>query len=975
MSNQPHHNRSKSALDPAQITGKRQFPGMSATPEWTEMSSGASAAHTPQITTPEPDEEPMPIPQQKGKGKMSQTQTLDNGTKDILAKMVEALSSISQQAQGMQQPRTYMAEPAPFPENGTLKFNGDNVTVFLEDYVRRADYYGWSTATRIKRIIEYCEKDVKDIIEYAMEEWQTAQDNEEWAILWVAMRERFRATDRAQLEESEEAFKHWLGECRETKNLSLRGYLDLFNIKYSKGVKAGTLQLPQKGFLLVKGLGKEAAGRILRHFNLSPNRPLEFDFSKIQQYLATDARVQAEEPLLNPFGMAALLPGTLIPTGVTLQNKAQEQATEKISRPQGSIGVRRPPGSVPTDTEIDALARRLGDMQLQRTTIQDWDPRERELLSNPQIKWEVETRLAGWQQQGGPRAVQNAVPSAPRAQHQAQRMPPSRPMQANTITTQLPQGTDQVDVGPNQRCFGCGDADHYLTECPDRLAMEDNGWVHYNMEIRRLCWGPADSPQGEVLRVGRKGYQNATLKRLIQAKYKLDCISDPSPWLTTSPRVPPLTGMTNSFSGVIDPYESAGLVSDEEFAREWAESNAIINGAYQEQPENSYLVASTSIQRPTFEAKGVDHKLRTGAGIKKKSVDFPQIRNRQDRSDDYVPAKVVTFTSEEEPVPMEDVVQVAPETDSKTVTRKTTPTAKKYKLAEKLVPTPEVILQQLMDTGISIKLQDALANMPEVKKLLFKNQYTDEEFAQLQLGLMQLTEEEEEYEPQTNSARGTLIPDYISTEWANGTLTRCGPWEPGTTRAPPVVGRGLPIIARAQLEEEGMTTTERRAIDRNAGVEHVRRDCPRVFIEIQATKIQALLDSGAELNTIRLATAEAAGLPISSMPASMAGARLMTANGEYEGFQGIIFRVPVRVGQVEVLTNFFVVKSLSSPMILGNPFLADSKATFSYNNDGRTYCTLWADSGDVSTRFVATKPDMMNSQGTYRDEAEKVNGA
>ena len=56
----------------------------------------------------------------------------------------------------------------------------------------------------------------------------------------------------------------------------------------------------------------------------------------------------------------------------------------------------------------------------------------------------------------------------------------------------------------------------------------------------------------------------------------------------------------------------------------------------------------------------------------------------------------------------------------------------------------------------------------------------------------------------------------------------------------------------------------------------------------------------------------------------MTYAKLQSANGTREGFEGIVWRVPVKIGQVTVVTNFFVVKSLSNAMILGNPFLADS---------------------------------------------------
>jgi hypothetical protein len=41
-------------------------------------------------------------------------------------------------------------------------------------------------------------------------------------------------------------------------------------------------------------------------------------------------------------------------------------------------------------------------------------------------------------------------------------------------------------------------------------------------------------------------------------------------------------------------------------------------------------------------------------------------------------------------------------------------------------------------------------------------------------------------------------------------------------------------------------------------------------------------------------------------------------------FSGMVWRALVSIGNITILTNFFVLKSLSSPVILGNLFLADA---------------------------------------------------
>jgi predicted aspartyl protease len=80
----------------------------------------------------------------------------------------------------------------------------------------------------------------------------------------------------------------------------------------------------------------------------------------------------------------------------------------------------------------------------------------------------------------------------------------------------------------------------------------------------------------------------------------------------------------------------------------------------------------------------------------------------------------------------------------------------------------------------------------------------------------------------------------------------------------------------------------RNEYDQERGLERLRRDCPKAWIQIHGTRLEALLDSGAELNTIRWKTALAAGLSVTSLPREMENAQLRTANGGRESFEGIV---------------------------------------------------------------------------------------
>jgi hypothetical protein len=51
---------------------------------------------------------------------------------------------------------------------------------------------------------------------------------------------------------------------------------------------------------------------------------------------------------------------------------------------------------------------------------------------------------------------------------------------------------------------------------------------------------------------------------------------------------------------------------------------------------------------------------------------------------------------------------------------------------------------------------------------------------------------------------------------------------------------------------------------------------------------------------------------------------MQAANRLFESFSGIVWRALVSIGNIVILTNFFVLKTLLNPVILGNPYLADA---------------------------------------------------
>jgi hypothetical protein len=106
-------------------------------------------------------------------------------------------------------------------------------------------------------------------------------------------------------------------------------------------------------------------------------------------------------------------------------------------------------------------------------------------------------------------------------------------------------------------------------------------------------------------------------------------------------------------------------------------------------------------------------------------------------------------------------------------------------------------------------------------------------------------------------------------------------------------------------------------------------------------------------------------LPITSLPNSMKAARMVTANGSTASFTGIVWGVPIVIGQIEVRTNFFVVESCTNPIILGNPFLTDARARIDYATNGLTYCRIFSADGQSNTRFACARGNRLTAPNLY----------
>ncbi|KAK4698279.1 hypothetical protein P7C70_g8002, partial [Phenoliferia sp. Uapishka_3] len=101
-------------------------------------------------------------------------------------------------------------------------------------------------------------------------------------------------------------------------------------------------------------------------------------------------------------------------------------------------------------------------------------------------------------------------------------------------------------------------------------------------------------------------------------------------------------------------------------------------------------------------------------------------------------------------------------------------------------------------------------------------------------------------------------------------------------------------------------------------------------ITVEGETIKALLDNGSMICMMQEEVRKRLGLPIRTDGSH----RVRMAGGGLEALMGISENVPVRIGGVTTYVHFFISKGSSNPILLGQNFLCQVEARFSYHADG-----------------------------------------
>jgi hypothetical protein len=137
----------------------------------------------------------------------------------------------------------------------------------------------------------------------------------------------------------------------------------------------------------------------------------------------------------------------------------------------------------------------------------------------------------------------------------------------------------------------------------------------------------------------------------------------------------------------------------------------------------------------------------------------------------------------------------------------------------------------------------------------------------------------------------------------------------------------------------------------------VHQELPTCWAQIGQHGVNCLIDTGAQMNLLRFSASQALGLVYEEMNHPAGQERgVVTANGSMDSFVGTAWGVPVKVGEVTILTHFRIVRNLTRSVILGTPWCASARLAIQYNVFGRATCRIMSDDGRRNATFIASDP-------------------
>jgi len=718
-----------------------------------------------------------------------------------------------------------------------------------------------------------------------------------WMELVRKLRTDYRGSDYFRQVETVEFLEAYVLQCRNNPPSSIREYCRQFTLISQKVTEAGNLENRERGYWFARGLPFEYRRHAMTKTGADPDRRESFNFHLLRR---------AVEDRLNSHEGADRL---------SIMNPEEQGLRQLV----GQFRDQQPAVTSQRDAALrPPVVSQLGESASTRRTTQETDP-ELEKLTDQLRKLNLGTvELAG---------VASSMPFLDRirqdpirytqllnrASMRQEQMGPQPAL--NNNRPQPPyEGAPRERYEPGsgryrgpgnfgayqaqaQTCYGCGGSHRFIDQCPQLQELIRRGFLHVN-ENNRICAGTRERPGNTI--------------PYLPSDNRIQFLKD---WLRQNANIDPdapVTGVQPKAASV-ELVESSDAESEEELGESWEDVYQVesicvdsVGAATQSQP----VLRSYNLRRPQGEVRvtkqpsgqrpATVRNVRPGGHVQIAPRPQQQALQPPSSSDE-----VDEMNHTEQPRQTEQIADA-------TTTAKA-PRSKPVRMMDILkgnVPSPTVMADKILSKTIEVTVGDCLVYMPEVARLFFKP---------LPPPLAEpYRQKQEDVKASVSSAHLTFHAD-----------------------------------------QAGLTTAEVDQIEREAGFVRFRRRCPKVEAQIGDGRAKCLIDSGAELNLIRESVALRHGLPISSLPPQLQGARLTSANGTQSEFIGLVHAVPVVIGDVSISTTFIAVGEMSHEVILGEPWSVRARLATKRTATGQVSCIIQSEDGRVETRFLTSHEDAM----------------
>ena len=140
----------------------------------------------------------------------------------------------------------------------------------------------------------------------------------------------------------------------------------------------------------------------------------------------------------------------------------------------------------------------------------------------------------------------------------------------------------------------------------------------------------------------------------------------------------------------------------------------------------------------------------------------------------------------------------------------------------------------------------------------------------------------------------------------------------------------------------------------------IKGQLPTCWISLHGGMGRALIDTGSQLNVMRLSTARALNVYITELDQSTLPIELqqgmITADGGMDPFVGTAYQVPIMIGGIVIPTHFRIVRRLRRAILLGTPWCSAARLQVQFDTFGRALCYIKSPDGHREISFVGCDP-------------------